>query len=92
MVATPHSFELIAMLVLGGEGTLIGGLFGAVLLTLLPTTMQSLAVFKTMIEGVLLVCVFRFLPEGLFGRLVILLERLSATQGAAHSESRRISA
>jgi branched-chain amino acid transport system permease protein len=92
MVATPHSFELIAMLVLGGEGTLIGGLFGAVLLTLLPTTAQSLAVFKTMIEGALLVCVFRFLPEGLFGRFVILLERLFPTQGVTHSESRRISA
>jgi hypothetical protein len=45
---------------------------------LLPTTAQSLAVFKTMIEGALLVCVFRFLPEGVFGRLVILLGRLSA--------------
>jgi branched-chain amino acid transport system permease protein len=92
MVATPHSFELIAMLVLGGEGTLIGGLFGAVLLTLLPTTAQSLAVFKTMIEGALLVCVFRFLPEGLFGRLVILLGRLSATQSAEQTGSGRISA
>jgi branched-chain amino acid transport system permease protein len=92
MVATPRSFELIAMLVLGGEGTLIGGLFGAVLLTLLPTTAQSLAVFKTMIEGALLVCVFRFLPEGLFGRLVIVLARLSATQDAAKTQSGRASA
>jgi branched-chain amino acid transport system permease protein len=92
MVATPHSFELIAMLVLGGEGTLIGGLFGAALLTLLPTTAQSLAEFKTMIEGALLICVFRFLPEGLFGRLVILLGRLSATRGAAQTEAGSISA
>jgi len=75
MVATPHSFELIAMLVLGGEGTLVGGFFGAALLTLLPTTAQSLAMFKTMIEGALLIGVFRFLPEGLFGRLVIELDR-----------------
>ena len=91
MVATPRSFELIAMLVLGGEGTLIGGLFGAVLLTLLPTTAQSLAVFKTMIEGALLVCVFRFLPEGLFGRLVIVLGRLSVTPDAPKPQSGRAS-
>jgi branched-chain amino acid transport system permease protein len=92
MVATPRSFELIAMLVLGGEGTLIGGLFGAVLLTLLPTTAQSLAEFKTMIEGALLVCVFRFLPEGLFGRLAIVLGRLSAIPDARRTQSGRASA
>jgi branched-chain amino acid transport system permease protein len=83
MVATPRSFELIAMLVVGGEGTLIGGLFGAVLLTLLPTAAQALALFKTMIVGALLVGVFRFLPEGLFGRLVIVLARLSAGRASA---------
>jgi branched-chain amino acid transport system permease protein len=92
MVATPRSFELIAMLVLGGEGTLIGGLFGAVLLTLLPTTAQSLAEFKTMIEGALLVCVFRFLPEGLFGRLAIVLGRLSAVPDAPKTRTGRASA
>ena len=92
MVATPHSFELIAMLVVGGEGTLIGGLFGAFLLTLLPTTAQSLATFKTMIEGAVLVGVFRFLPEGLFGRLVIVLARLSAAPDAATTGSGSASA
>ena len=37
MVATTRSFEMIAMLVLGGEGTLIGGLFGSIFITMLPT-------------------------------------------------------
>ena len=41
MVGTPRSFEMIAMLVLGGEGTLVGGLFGAFVITLLPTLVQG---------------------------------------------------
>lgn len=71
MVATPRSFELITMLVLGGEGTLIGGLFGSMVLTILPTVVQDLAAYKTAAEGALLVATFLFLPEGLFGRFAI---------------------
>ncbi|MGP0095344.1 MAG: ABC transporter permease [Xanthobacteraceae bacterium] len=73
MVATPRSFELIAMLVLGGEGTLLGGLFGSLVLTMLPTLVQDLAMFKTAFEGALLVATFLGMPEGLFGRLAIWL-------------------
>lgn len=68
MVATPHSFELIAMLVLGGEGTLAGGVLGAIVITLLPTLAQPLAMAKIMVEGLILVLIFRFLPEGVLGR------------------------
>jgi branched-chain amino acid transport system permease protein len=67
MVGTPRSFELIAMLVLGGEGSLIGGLLGAALITLLPTLFQPLAAYKILAEGVILVLAFQYLPEGLLG-------------------------
>ncbi len=76
MVATPRSFEMIAMLVLGGEGTLIGGLFGALVLTMLPTLVQGLALYKTAAEGALLVGTFLYLPEGLFGRFAIFVSRI----------------
>lgn len=75
MVSTTRSFELIAMLVLGGEGTLIGGLFGSVALTVLPTLVQEFAIFKTAVEGAVLITIFLFMPEGLFGRLSALLDR-----------------
>ena len=76
MVSTTRSFEMIAMLVLGGEGTLIGGFFGSLALTLLPTLVQEFAIFKTAVEGGVLVAVFLLMPEGLFGRLALLLQRL----------------
>jgi branched-chain amino acid transport system permease protein len=73
MVSAPRSFELIAMLVLGGEATLVGGLAGAALITLLPTIFQPLALYKTFAEGAILVLVFQHLPAGLFGSGVQLL-------------------
>ncbi len=66
---------MVTMLVLGGEGTLIGGFFGSLALTLLPTLVQELAVFKTAVEGAVLVAIFLFMPEGLFGRLALLFDR-----------------
>lgn len=67
MVSTPRSFEMIAMLVIGGEGTLVGPWFGVALFTLLPQIFQPLAVYKTFAEGALMVLAFQHLPEGFFG-------------------------
>jgi branched-chain amino acid transport system permease protein len=74
-VGAPRSFEMIAMLVLGGEGTLVGGLIGAALITLLPTMFQPLAAYKILAEGAILVAAFQYLPEGIFGKAASFLSR-----------------
>ena len=76
MVGTGRSLELVAMLIVGGESTLLGGLFGALLLTLLPTMFQPLAIYKTFASGALLVASFLYLPQGLYGAIVQLAIRL----------------
>jgi branched-chain amino acid transport system permease protein len=76
MVGTPRSLELVAMLVVGGEGTLVGPLFGSVLLTMLPTVFQPLALYKTFASGALLVLAVLYLPQGMFGVLAGWLQRL----------------
>ena len=75
MVGTARSFELVSMMVVGGEGTVIGPMLGSLLITLLPELSQSLATYKTLAVGLLLVVFFLRLPEGLFGLLVRLLRR-----------------
>ncbi len=75
MVGTPRSLELVSMLVIGGEGTLIGPLLGAGLLTILPTAIQALAVYKTLASGALLAGCSLYLPQGVFGALVRTLPR-----------------
>jgi branched-chain amino acid transport system permease protein len=75
MVSTSRSFEMIAMLVVGGEATLVGGLSGAALITLLPTVFQPFAAYKTLAEGAILVLAFQYLPDGIIGSLARLLSR-----------------
>lgn len=76
MVGTQRSFEMIAMLVAGGEGTLIGPAVGVALLTLLPSIFQPFALYKTFAEGALLVACFLYLPEGIFGACALFFTRL----------------
>ncbi len=77
MVNTSRSLEMITMLVIGGEGTLIGSLFGVALLTLLPEIFQPFALYKRLAEGALLVLTFQYLPAGLYGSLAGWLSRLT---------------
>jgi branched-chain amino acid transport system permease protein len=84
MVGTSRSLELVAMLIIGGESTLAGGLFGALLLTLLPVMSAPLAIYKTFASGALLVASFLHLPQGIFGALIQIMTRLG---GAASREA-----
>jgi branched-chain amino acid transport system permease protein len=76
MVNTSRSLEMITMLVIGGEGTLVGSLVGVALLTLLPEIFQPFALYKRLAEGALLVLAFQYLPAGIYGSFVDLLSRL----------------
>ena len=78
MVGTPLSLQMLAMVMIGGEGTLIGPLVGVALLTLLPTLIQPLALYKTFGSGMLLVVVSLYLPSGIFGSLVNWVSRRQA--------------
>ena len=75
MVGTPLSLQMLAMLVVGGEGTLFGPLFGVAVLTMLPTLCQPLAQFKTFGSGLLLILFSLYLPSGLFGLLARLVRK-----------------
>lgn len=76
MVGTPVSLQMLAMLVVGGEGTLFGPLFGAMILTLLPTVFAPLAQFKTLGTGLLLVVFSLYLPSGIFGLITRAIREL----------------
>jgi branched-chain amino acid transport system permease protein len=77
MVSTQQSFLIITMLVVGGEGTLVGPVIGVVLLTLLPTAFQFLANYKTLASGILLVTAMLYFPSGLYGGFTALVRRFS---------------
>lgn len=85
MVGTNRSFELVAMMVIGGEGTLIGPLFGSILLTILPTLFQPLALYKTLFSGGILILCFLYLPQGLYGAFAERLARWTTPRSAPPS-------
>ena len=82
MVGTPLSLQMLAMVMIGGEGTLIGPLFGVALLTIVPTLFQPLALYKTLGSGVLLILVSLYMPSGLFGSAVAWLGRIGRPPAA----------
>lgn len=70
---TPETFGFIgsvtimAMLIIGGNGTIRGAVAGAVLLTLIPELFRFASEYRILIFGLVLVLVLRFQPQGLIG-------------------------
>ncbi|MVA77279.1 branched-chain amino acid ABC transporter permease [Auraticoccus sp. F435] len=60
-----ESAFLLAAVVLGGMGTIVGVLLGAVLLRLMPEKLRFVDEYRLLIFGALLVLMMRFRPEGL---------------------------
>ncbi|HTH98129.1 MAG TPA: ABC transporter permease [Stellaceae bacterium] len=91
MVGEQESLSLVAMLVLGGEGTLVGPVLGSIILTLMPTLFQPLAIYKTFASGLLLVLCFLFMPQGLFGLGMQWLNRLQRRRSSHGGARQRLS-
>jgi ABC-type branched-subunit amino acid transport system permease subunit len=62
-----HMIEVLAMVAIGGIGSLAGPIVGAVLLTLLPEALRDLAAFRMVLYGILLILVIGLRPRGLVG-------------------------
>lgn len=60
-----HSVELVTMAVLGGVGSVLGAIFGAGILTLLPQALTVFAEYEQLVLGLVMVLVMIFLREGL---------------------------
>ena len=62
-----QSITILAMVVIGGIGSTLGVVAGAVLLTLMPELFRFINDYKLLVYGGLLLAVMRFSPEGLAG-------------------------
>jgi branched-chain amino acid transport system permease protein len=60
-----ESAFLLAAIVLGGMGSVLGVLIGATLLKLMPEKLRFVSEYRLLIFGLLLVLMMRFRPEGL---------------------------
>ncbi len=62
-----ETFIILTMLIVGGMGTLIGPVIGAVFLVVLPEASRFLADFRDVIYGLILIGVILFRPQGIAG-------------------------
>src|SRR6185503_5192116 len=60
-----ESFTMMAMVIVGGMGTMIGPVIGAIVLTFLPELLRGFGEFRLMIYGLALMLVVLFMPGGI---------------------------
>jgi len=60
-----ESFTMMAMVIVGGMGTMVGPVIGAVVLTFLPELLRGFGELRLMIYGVALTLVVLFMPGGI---------------------------
>jgi branched-chain amino acid transport system permease protein len=66
---------LAAMVIVGGEGTLLGPVVGAVVLTALPEALRFAEGYRMLLFGVILLIVIMFAPQGIVGLAADLAKR-----------------
>jgi branched-chain amino acid transport system permease protein len=71
-----ESFTMMAMVIVGGMGTMIGPVIGAVVLTFLPELLRGFGELRLMIYGLALMLVVLFMPGGMVQAWTALYARL----------------
>jgi branched-chain amino acid transport system permease protein len=74
-----ESFTILAMVIVGGMGTLIGPVFGAILLTVLPELLRDFGDLRLIVYGLSVTLVVLFVPGG----MVQAAKRIAAWRGSA---------
>jgi branched-chain amino acid transport system permease protein len=84
-----ESFTMLAMVIVGGMGTLIGPACGAILLTVLPELLRSVGDLRLVLYGAALTLVVMFVPGGIAQGVKLLHARWRSggSKPAAHTGS-----
>lgn len=68
-----HSIEMVTMAVLGGSGSVLGAIFGAAILTVLPQALTVFQHYEQVMLGLIMMLVMIFMREGLLPSLIALV-------------------
>ena len=71
-----EAFTILAMVIVGGMGTLIGPVFGAILLTVLPEVLRGFGDLRLVVYGAALTFVVLFMPGGLAQAARVVAEKI----------------
>jgi branched-chain amino acid transport system permease protein len=71
-----ESFTILAMVIVGGMGTLVGPALGAILLTILPELLRGIGDLRLIVYGLSVTLVVLFMPGGMVQASHIIADRL----------------
>src|SRR5436305_8761890 len=74
-----ESFTILAMVIVGGMGTLIGPVCGAILLTVLPEPLRGLGDLRLIVYGLALTLVVLFMPGGIVQAAQLIRARITGS-------------
>lgn len=80
-----ETFVILTMLIVGGMGTLIGPVIGAIFLVILPEASRFLVEYREVVYGLILIGVILFRPEGIAGIPGIIRSREAPVPTKDHS-------
>ncbi len=75
------SIDFIAMIVIGGMGSILGSIIGAVILTGMQQLLSGLQELQVLIFGLSLIVFMIFMPNGISGMLELLWKKLLEPKG-----------
>jgi branched-chain amino acid transport system permease protein len=81
-----ESFTILAMVIVGGMGTLIGPALGAILLTILPELLRGIGDLRLIVYGISVTLVVLFMPGGMVQAGRFIGDRLRLTLTSARAE------
>ena len=64
-----YCFKILCIVIFGGLGSIPGMIVGSALLIAFPEVLRSLADYRFVVYGLLLIFMMRFRPQGLLGGL-----------------------
>lgn len=83
-----ESLRVITMLFIGGAGTVVGPILGAILLTMLPEFVRGLKDYYMLVYGAGVVLLMIFMPTGLYGVAGSLVERVMEKRASVRAKAR----
>ena len=83
-----QSILLVLAVLVGGSGTALGPVLGALIVVLLPELVSGLAEYRLLAFGVLMLAVLRLAPLGIVGAIETLAGRLRRTASSRRARPR----
>jgi len=74
-----ESFTYLAMVIVGGMGTLLGPIIGAIVLTLLPEVLRGIGDARLLVYGISLTLVVLFMPGGILQGIKALKQKKASS-------------